>query len=228
MTLTLIRHSTFGALVAATLASLLALASFFMLEPQVGLAQATDTFEVTQEITAEIAFIATSTDVVMSPNIAGLTGGQSDGSYTVRVNTNNTAGYNMTIAFSSTTAMTKDGGGGYISNYNPTAVGVPDYGFGAETYAQFGYTVAASSSSDLDPSFADNGSACNTGSGDTANTCWLDPDDAAETIISRSTATPLSGATTTIGFRVLVPSNPSPAVSTGFYTATATLTATTN
>lgn len=228
MTLALIRHSALSALVAATLASLLVLGSFLMFEPVVSRAQATDTFNVSQSITAEIAFIATSTDVVMAPTIAGLTGGTSNGSYTVRVNTNNSAGYNMTIAFSSTTAMSRNGGGGVINNYAAAVDGTPDYAFDDDTFAQFAYTVAASSSSELDPSFQDNGSTCGAGAGNTADTCWLDPDDTAETIINTSAATPLSGSTSTIAFRVHVPSNPSPAVPTGTYTATATLTATVN
>lgn len=230
MNLTYISRSAWSALVAALLVSLLVLASYFMLEPAVGRAQATDTFEVTQQVTAEIAFIATTTDVVMSPSIAGLTGGTSNGSYSVRVNTNNSAGYNMTIAFSSSTAMILDGGGGVINNYAPASTTNPDYTFANETFAQFGYTVVASTSADLDVSFRDNGSnACGgAASGNTVNTCWFDPDDAAEVIMNRNSETALSGSTSTIAFRVNVPSNPSPAVPTGFYTATATLTATVN
>lgn len=228
MNLTYISRSAWSALVATLLVSLLVLASFFMLEPAVGRAQVTDTFEVTQQITAEIAFLTTANDVTMSPSIAGLTGGTSNGSASVRVNTNNSAGYNMTIAFSSTTAMILDGGGGVINNYAPASTTNPDYTFANETFAQFAYTVVASTSADLDLSFRDNGSACGVSTGNTVNTCWFDPDDAAEVIINRSTETALSGSTSTVAFRVNVPSNPSPAVPTGFYTATATLTATVN
>lgn len=228
MNLTYISNSVFAALVAAVLVSLLVLASFFMLEPTVSRAQEFDSFTVTQQITAEIAFLTTANDVIMSPTIAGLTGDTANGSTQVVVNTNNSAGYNMTIAFSSSTAMNLDGGGGAINNYNPAGAGVADFAFGAETYGQFGFTVSASTTSDLDPTFLDNGSVCGAGGADAADACWLDPDDAAETIINRSTETELSGATTTIAFRVLVPSNPSPAIPTGIYTATATLTATVN
>ena len=235
MNLSHITHSAGSALIASLLMMALVLASFFILEPSVGRAQLspqTDEFEVTQEITAEISFETTANDVTMSPSIASLTGGTSYGQTQVVVNTNNATGYNLTIAFSSTTAMIRDGGGGVINNYAPAVDGTPDYAFTTDTFAQFGYTVVASTTSELDQSFLDNGSnACNQPAGSDTNatsTCWMDPDDVAEHIILTNSFTPLSGSTTTIGFRVHVPANPSPAVPTGFYTATATLTATTN
>lgn len=229
MSLIYISRSAWSALIAAVLASMLVLASFFMLEPAVSRAQESETFEITQQITAEISFDAAVNDVTMSPTIAGgITGGTSNGATQVVVNTNNSAGYNMTIAFSSTTAMILDGGGGVINNYAPASTTVPDYNFAAETFAQFAYTVVASTSADLDPSFRDNGSACGVSTGNTAGTCWFDPDDAAEVIINTTSETALSGSTSTVAFRVNLPSNPSPVVPTGFYTATATLTATVN
>lgn len=230
MNLTYISKSAVTALVAAILASILVLTSFFMLEPTVGRAATdTDQFVVDQVVTAEISFLTDSTTVTMSPSLASLTGGRSSGTTTVRVNTNNSTGYFMTIQFSSTTAMGRDGFGGSIRNYNPTAAGVPDLNFGSEVYGQFAYTVIASTSADLDTSFRDDGAACNTGSNNTAGTCWLNPTSTvAETIINRTTSTAGSGATTSIAFRVDIPSNPVPAIPTGTYTATATLTATTN
>jgi hypothetical protein len=205
----------------------LVLSAFFMFEPNDTFA-VTDSFTVSQTVTAEISFVATSTDVTMSPSLAGISGGTSNGSYGVRVRTNNATGYNMTLAFSSTTAMGRNGGGGYISNYNPAATTAPDYTFANETFSQFGYTVVASTSADLATYFRDNGSACNTGAGNTTNTCWMAPSTTARTIINRTTATGATGATTTLNFRVNIPSNPIPAIQTGTYTATATLTATTN
>lgn len=235
MNLNHITHSAWNALIASVLVSALTLASFLILEPSVSRAQLspqTDEFEVSQLITAEISFETTADDVVMSPSIASLTGGTSYGQTQVVVNTNNAAGYNLTIAFSSTTAMIRDGGGGVINNYAPAVDGTPDYAFASETFAQFGYTVVASTTSELDQSFLDNASnACNEAAGTDTNatsTCWMDPDDVAEQIILTNSATPLSGSTTTIAFRVHVPSDPSPAVPTGTYTATATLTATVN
>ena len=230
MNLALITRSVWSSLVASILILMLAAASFLMMEPKVGFgASANDEFTVTQTVTEEISFVATSSDVTMSPSLAGITGGTSNGSYAVRVRTNNAAGYNMTIDFSTSTAMQRDGGGGYISNYAPTSATTPDYTFASETFAQFAYTVTASSSTDIDSTFLDNGSnTCGTGSTDGSGTCWFNPSTTPETIINRTTSTAASGATTTIQFRVNIPNNPSPAIQTGTYTATATLTATTN
>lgn len=223
------RQYSFAYAVCATVvAFIMSVGGFMMLEPAVGHAIA-DTFIVTQSITSEISFLTTATDVSMSPSIAGLTGGTANGRTHVVVSTNNPTGYNMTIAFSSSTAMGKNGGGGYISNYSNSSSTVPDYSFSTEAYGQFAYAVQASTTTDVDQTFKSNGtSACNTGSTNTAGNCWMRPSTTAETIINRGTGTPASGATTSIQFRVHVPANPSPAIPTGTYTATATLTAVTN
>lgn len=223
---TRIQQSTRLLLTAVVLTSLV-LSAFFMFEPSVSRA-ITDVHKVTQSVTAEISFLTIPTDVVMSPALAGLTGGTAAGTSTVRVLTNNDTGYNMTLAFSSTTAMGRNGGGGVIANYNPTATNVPDYTFTSEVFSQFGYTVTASTTADLTALFKDNGSACNAGSADVANKCWLNPSTTARTIINRTTATLGSGATTSLAFRVHIPSNPVPSVQEGTYVATATLTAIVN
>jgi hypothetical protein len=94
--------------------------------------------------------------------------------------------------------------------------------------AEFGYTVEASTTADLDQSFKDDGSACNTGSSDASNKCWYNPTSTAETIVNRTSGAAALGATTTIKFKVAVPSAPSPSLSAAVYYATATLTATNN
>lgn len=221
-----IGHSVWSSFVSATLALLLILLTFFSLEPTVGRAISTN-IKQTQVVTAEISFLATSS-ITMLPQIAGITGGNSSGSSTVRVLTNNATGYNMTMLFSSTTAMGRNGGGGSIRNYNPSTVNVPDFTFANEVFGQFAYTIRASTTADMDQSFKDTGAACNSGSGDVATKCWLNPSTTAKTIINRTTATQSSGATTTIGFRVNIPSNPVPAIQQGTYVATATLTAVVN
>lgn len=221
-------HPVAAALALSLVASLILMAGFFTLEPTTSQA-AVDTFLVTQTVTGEISFMASTSDVALSPALAGLTGGTANGRTQVRVKTNNSTGYNMTIVFSSSTAMNRNGGGGYISNYSNTTAAVPDYTFANETYGQFAYAVQASSTTDVDQTFRSNGSnACNTGSSNTANTCWMRPSTTAETIINRTTSTPVSGATSSVQFRVHIPNSPSPAIPTGTYTATATLTALTN
>jgi len=211
--------------VAAVVASAVLMISFVAFEPTVGRAQ-TSEFTVSQVITGEISFSTPASDVTLAPAIAGLTGGEGNGSTDVVVTTNNATGYNMTIAFSGSDAMQRDGGGGDIDNYVTAGAGVADFAFdSAEVFGQFGYTVETAIANDVDPTFLDNGVTCGAGATHTADACWMDPDTVAETIVNTSVATPSSGATTTIKFRVDVPANPVPAISTGTYTATATLTA---
>ena len=94
--------------------------------------------------------------------------------------------------------------------------------------ARFGYSVEASTTADLVQAFKDDGANCNTGAGDTANSCWLNASTTAFTIVNRSTATVASGATTTIKFRVVVNPNPVPTIPDDAYVATTTLTASAN
>ena len=215
--------------ISSVIALLLSFAVFLVCEPNIGQA-IVSTFRITQSVTAEISFVVTPSNVAMSPSIAGITGGNSAGTTSVRVRTNNDIGYNMTIAFSSTTAMrqTSQGNLGSISNYNPTTINVPDFAFTNEVFSQFGYTVIASTSADLNTSFRDSGAACNTSTGNLANSCWLNPSTTAKTIINTSLPSTSSGSTSTIAFRINIPPNPVPLVPEGGYTATATLTAVIN
>lgn len=192
-----------------------------------------DQFEVSQVITDEITFHTTATDVSLSPALSGITGGTSNGGTQVIVRTNNSTGYTMTLTASSSAGMLGDSQGGTIPALSVSSPTVPDYSFDSGTVganlAYFAYSVEASTTADLDPSFKDNGSnTCNTGSTDTVDKCWLNASTTAETIINRSTATEASGATSTLKFRVVIKQNPSPSLAEDTYTATTTLTATNN
>jgi len=224
-------NPTVNAIVASVLTVSVLLVSYLTFEPLVAYG-IVDTFEVTQEITSEISFRTAPNDVTMTPALQGLTGGNSFGTSTVSINTNNTTGYNMTIAFASSTAMRGDGVTTDIDNYTPSVAGTPDYTFsvGAND-AEFAYTVnGVTTPGDIDARFKDSGAACNTGSGTVVGKCWHGAANAVTpvTIINRLTATPATGATSTIVFQVGITANPSPAVDEAFYTATATLTAVTN
>lgn len=222
-----INQSILNSFVSALLICALTIGAFLTLEPTVSRA-IVDTHKITHTVTQEISFLAIPSDVVMSPSLAGITGGTSSGTSTIRILTNNDTGYNMTIAFSTTTAMTRNGGGGNIRNYNPATINVPDFTFSNEVYGQFAYTVSASTTADMTTVFKDSGAACNTSTGDVASRCWLNPSTTALTIINRATATGGSGATTSFAFRVNIPNNPVPAIQEGTYVATATLTALNN
>ncbi len=115
----------------------------------------------------------------------------------------------------------------YIPAYSTVSAGVPDFTFNSPSNtAFFGYTVEASTTADLATAFKDNAGLCNALSGaDTADSCWIDANTTPYTIINRTNETPLSGATTTLKFRVAITANPVPPLPNDNYVATTTLTA---
>ena len=230
-------YSAKTAFVAAILIFALGVVSFFAFEPSVGQAITSNNFSVTQQITSEISFLVQPANVTMVGTIAGLSGGYATGTTVVSVNTNNSTGYNMTVHFATTSvagspamvASSTSATSSYISNYTPSVVGVPDYNWIDNTSggsAEFGYTVNASTSVELAAAFKNNSTLCNTGSTVTADRCWLNPSTTPKQIINSTTAN--GSSTTTLKFKVAVPNAPSPALPSGYYTATGTLTATTN
>ena len=170
----------------------------------------------------------------MLPILGGLSGGLATGQTQVIVKTNNLTGYNMTIAASSSLGMIGNASStNYIPAYVPTTPGVPDYNFNytvPTNVARFGYSVEASTTSDIVQAFRDNGSnACNSVvNSNTADKCWLNASTSAYTIINRSLPTAPNGATTTLFFKVGIGANPNPVIPNDTYVATTTLTATTN
>lgn len=211
--------------------------AFMAIEPIVSRAQVSDEFTITQVVNDAIGFAVVTADVSMVGTLDGLIGGTSYGTTTARVTTNNGTGYNMTIQFSSTTAMQIDGGTDYISNY-VYSTGTATYPSGydiTQANAQFGFSVNASNTSDISPVFTSDGSgSCGTANNGTfaVNDCWRgasSTDEAYETVlIDTSAQTPASGSTSTVQFRITIPNGPTPAVPNGIYVATATLTATEN
>ncbi|MFT5036703.1 MAG: hypothetical protein ACI9VM_000266 [Candidatus Azotimanducaceae bacterium] len=211
--------------------------AFMAIEPVVGRSQVTDEFTVTQTVAAGIAFAAPTGDVTMVGTLDGSAGGTSYGTTTARVTTNNTAGYNMTIDFASTTAMIRNSGtSAEIQNYL-YSTGTASYPSGydvTQPNAQFGFSVNASDTTEVSDIFTNTGSACGTGNnaGFNLNVCWRgasSTDEAADTeLINTSSQTTGSGSTSTVQFRITIPNSPSPSVPNGTYVATATLTATLN
>jgi hypothetical protein len=189
-------------------------------------ASATDDFTVQQEISAEISLTLSTTTVSMVGAIGGVTGGTATGTNYAVVRAN--SGYTITLAFENNPAMLGDNTAGTgIVNYDPSGA-QPDYTLAASTSATFAYTVASDPSTDLADAFLDGAGTCGTGGVDyTADRCWQGPSTTAYTVVDRSTSTGTGSATTTFTFVVNVPNNPNPAVAADFYTATATLTATT-
>lgn len=222
-------NSTTQAIIVATVAVVVLAGSFFLIEPQVGQSATSGPFTIKQTIGDEISFLVDATNVVASGTINGLTGGTANGSTTVSVRTNSNTGYYMTIAFANNgtdNAMLGDASLSQSIHDLPASSTEPNYIFPtASTSAVFGYTVNATDETDIDQAFLDNGAACNQVAGSyTADRCWMEPQVSAYQIIDRTSAA-ATGATSTISFRIYVPSSPSPALVADTYTATATLTA---
>ena len=223
-----LNRSFWSALAASLMVVTMALTTFFLAEPTIGHGQSdTKNFTIKQTITDETSFTVAPSNVTMNGSIAGVTGGTANGSTTFVVRSNNAAGYYVDIAFynnGTANAMVGDNTGSEsIHDFGGDVAGEPSYSFTASTAAQFAYTVNSANGSDVDQSFLDNGSSCNQGGGsENSNTCWKAPDTTAFRIIDRASAS-LTGATSTISFRVVVPSGATPAVTADTYTATATL-----
>lgn len=159
-------------------------------------------------------------DVTMSPSLGGLSGGTSNGSTATTVTTDSLAGYQLFIKASSTPALQGFSGSASISDYTPAGAD-PDFTFSvAPTDGEFGFTPEGT---DIAAKYKDNGSACNTGSGDTADACWNALSTSNETVSSRSTGNHPNGTATTLKFRVTLGSSHLQLEDT--YTATTTLTA---
>lgn len=223
----------FESILATAVFAMIAMFGFSSIEPGVLNAQTATTtsqFTTKQTITSEISFLIGASNIVLSPSIGGISGGEATGTTQVRVYTNNTTGFTMTIAASGTPAMLGDSLGGSFTNYTPAGA-FPDYGFARSgVSAKFGFTVSASTTADLAQKFLDNGTACNTGALDTnlGASCWTFVSTTATSTIVTAAPAPVSGSTSTIFMHTYVPANPNPALPKDTYTATTTLTAVTN
>ncbi len=227
--LTISRTAMFETLAVLTIVTV----GFMAVEPTIS-RSAVEQFTVTQTVSGAIAFAASTTAVTMLGTLNGLTGGTSYGTTTARVTTNNAGGYNMTIQFSSTTAMIRNGSNlSEIQNYqySTSTAGYPS-GYDISTAnAQFGFSVNASNTADISDVFTHSGGLCGTANNGsfTVNNCWRGGSETDETnateLLYTGAPTPASGSTSTIQFRITIPNSPNPAVPDGTYTATATLTA---
>ncbi len=169
-----------------------------------------------QMLTNTISMTASS-PVTMSPSIPGISGGTANGSTTVTVTTDSSAGYSLSIKAQTSPALTK--GADSIADYVP--VGNPDFNFTTTaTDSHFGFTPEGVNTA---VRYLDNGASCNTGSTQTTLKCWDGLSTTNKIIAQSTTANTPNGATTTVYFRVGIGS--SVVQTQGIYTATTTLTA---
>ena len=227
-TVRIMSQSAFHAVLSAALVLSLLFAGFMAAEPRISHGQSDQqTFRVRQTITDETSFHVIPPNVTMNGSISGISGGNATGSSQFVVKSNNASGYYVEIAYydnAGAYAMYGDKDfGEQIRDYGGDVVGEPSYNFTASTAAQFAYTVNSSTTGDTDGSFKHNGSACGTGgSTQTFGKCWKKPATSAFRIVSRNTAAS-AGATSTVYFKINVPSGAVPVPTAQTYTATATL-----
>jgi hypothetical protein len=203
-------------------------ASFAFVEPLALKAQESVDITITQIITGETSFSVDPGNVTMDNQIASISGGTSNGTTSFTVQSNNSTGYNVVLSFSDDPAMQSTSTADFIPDYIEDTPGTPDYGFDAEASggsAQFGFSVLSASSTIVATNFQDDGAtSCGGGGSNTYAQCWSAGSTTAVAILNRGSATIGDGDDANVLFRVHVPPNPSPAVPTGGYVATATLT----
>ena len=174
-----------------------------------------------QQMQAVALIVSPASNVTMSPSIGGVSGGTSNGATSFTVTTDDSAGYAAVIQASSSPAMQLTTGAYSFPDYVP-AGGNPDFGFIAPAAAsEFGFSPKGT---DIVQRYEDNGSACNSGTGQTAGACWDGLSTSPITIDSRTSSNQPSGTVTTVNFRAA--SGSSHIQVDGTYVATTTVTIT--
>lgn len=225
-TKTIAIESANQAVIAALLGVALIALSFFVVEPRISHGQESIDFRIRQSITDETSFSVDPVNVTMpGGGISGLTGGTATGTTGFVVRSTNTSGYSVTIDFFDNAglyAMRGDeDGGAQIRDY-AAGSGTPTLNLNASTAAQFAYSVHSSTTADTAAPFWTDNATCNAGTGSAAGKCWKLPGTTPVEVVDRTTAAS-NGATSTLFFKVHVPSGANPAPSAQTYTATATL-----
>ena len=164
--------------------------------------------------------ITSPTDVTMSPDIGGVSGGTGNGQAVWTVTTDSSGGYSLDIKASSASAL--QSGANSFADYTLAVAGTPDYTWSVVAAdSEFGFTPEGN---DIVSKFKDNGTdACNTGSNDTADKCWSNFSISYENIASSSDPNHPDGTATTVKFRA--ESGTSHLQVEGSYQATVTVTA---
>lgn len=171
-----------------------------------------------QQMQSVFLSLSSGANITLSPDLPGITGGESNGSTTFTVITDSPAGYQLLLTAEDDPALQRPDGAA-IPDYAP--VGTADFSFAIPVGAAvFGFSVEGE---DIANDFRDNGSDCGIGMGDTPLRCWAGLETTATEIARSVGANHPLGATTTLHFRVGVAN--AAGISAGVYTATTTVTA---
>lgn len=139
--------------------------------------------------------ISSPTDLALD-SMGGLSGGSSEGTMSWTVITDNSAGYAMSIASSTSPALKslEDS----LDDYTP-ATSDPDYEFtNPSTSSSFGFSPEGTEAS---PRFRDNGSACNVGNLESTGKCWDGLSTTPKIVAGSNTSNHPDGKDVTIRFR---------------------------
>jgi hypothetical protein len=164
--------------------------------------------------------ITSPSNPVMSAVINGVGGGASNGSSTWQVQTDNPAGYELSVKADTSPALTADANS--FADYVPS-FSAPDYTWNTPaSESRFGFSPEGD---DIISSFLDNGVSCNTGVLDTEDTCWTGFSTTNQVVSRSALPNYPTGASTTLKFKAEVGS--SKVQQSGSYSASVTVTAVT-
>jgi hypothetical protein len=169
-----------------------------------------------QQMQTTFISVSVPTDVVMTPNLPGITGGTSTGSTTVTVITDNPGGYELSIVSDASPAMRS--GPLSIADYEPVGA-VPDFTFVVpNATGSFAFSPAGL---DRSQRYRSSGGVCGVGSDSIPERCWDGLSTTSQTIALGSGANHPDGTETTVYFQVGIGSGAT--VPPATYVATTTL-----
>jgi hypothetical protein len=185
--------------------------SYFFKNQELQAASTSDQVVVNLSVSAEIT-ISSPSDVTLTPNIPGMTGGVATGSAAWTVTTNNSSGYKLELAASTTPAM--QSGADSFSDYTEATPGTPENWSVSAADSEFGFGI---SGTHAETKY----SVCTNGAGQ----CFEGFTGTTKMQVSHSNAeTSSSGTSTSVNFKAesgSAHSQPSGAYA-GYITATAT------
>lgn len=160
--------------------------------------------------------------VSLSPAIRNTAGGRGNGQFDISVTTDVSAGYSLFIRSTTDPALASSNDS--FANYSPSVSGTPDlnWSVGASD-ARFGFTPEGTN---IANKYKDNGSSCNTGSGNTSDTCW-DSITTTNKLIAGSTS-PNSPTGVSTGVKLRSEAGSARNIRAGSYQATLVITASAN
>lgn len=165
--------------------------------------------------------ISSPEDIVLAPNIPGISGGTASADAYWLVKTDSSAGFDMKINASTVPAMKLPPDGTYyFDDYSTTPTYNWDIGLNS---AKFGFTVTPATAEDVVSTFKDDGESC--GAGSNVGSCWSGFDGTNQVaIVHRQSRTDINGENELITFKA----QSNKFLKSGDYTSSITITVSSN